>query len=235
MSKRQEIKNRRRKQKQQRRMLTIGVIVIGAGLISAALIYPGTQTNNEFRSREIAQDNTMGNPDAPITITEYSDYKCGHCAYFTFDTEHLLEDEYINTGKVYFISRSVGGMLSGAQPLLAAEAAYCAGEQNKFWELHDLIFANQTTTFSKGTLEKWAKTAGADVDEYKACMANNTYFDRANQDEIDAKAEGINGTPSFIITYVVDGEEVKEILPGNYPFQAFQDVIERALAEMGLN
>ena len=232
MSKRQEIRNRRKKQKQQRKLITLGLIIIGAGLIAAVLIYPSTQMNNQFSSRYMADDNAMGDPDAPIKIVEYADYKCGHCGTFAFETEPLLEEEYVKTGKVYFVSRTVGGMLSGAEPMLAAEAAYCAGEQNMYWEMHDIIFANQTMPFSSSLMNKWAKTIGADLDAFKSCMSNDTYVERANQDEADAKAEGVNGTPSFIITYEVDGEEVKEMLPGNYPYEAFQQILEGALAKI---
>ncbi|MBC8335454.1 MAG: thioredoxin domain-containing protein [Anaerolineales bacterium] len=236
MSKRQEVRERHRKQKQQRRMMTIGAIIIGAGLITAALIMGQPPTSNDYRSREMAQGNTMGDPEAPIKIVEYADYKCGHCADFALETEPLLEEEYVNTGIVHFTYRSVGEMLSGAQPRLAAEASYCAGDQNKFFELHDLIYANQPLTFNKVQLEKWAKTAGVkDMDQYKACMDNGTYYDRAIQDEIDAKAEGISGTPAFIITYILDGEEVKQLLPGNYPFASFEQIITDGLQAMGLN
>ena len=234
MSKRQEIRERRRKQKQQRKMITLGLIISGAGLITAVLIGSSPQVNAEFRSRYMADGNAMGDPDAPVQIVEYSDYKCGHCGAFSIETEPLLEEEYIKTGKVYFVYRSVGAMLSGAEPMLGAEASYCAGDQNMFWEMHDMIFANQTTSFTNGTMEKWAKAAGIDLDQYKSCMSANTYQARANQDEADAKAEGINGTPAFVISYFVDGEEVKQMLPGNYPYQAFQQVIDDALAEMGL-
>ena len=235
MSKRQEIRDRRKKQKQQRQMMTIGAIIIGAGLVAAALIYPSTQMNNQFASRYMAQDNAMGNPDAPIKIVEYSDYKCGHCGAFTFETEPLLEEEYIKTDQVYFVSRTVGGMLSGAEPMLAAEASYCAGEQDKFWEMHDIIFANQASPFSASLMNTWAKTVGVeDLGQFKDCMSDHTYYDRANQDEADATTEGVNGTPSFIITYMVDGKEVKQMLPGNYPYESFQQIIEEALAQMGL-
>lgn len=232
MSKRQEIRERRQKEKKQRKLITIGLIIIGAGLIAAVLIYPSTQMNDQFATRYMADDNAMGNPDAPIKIVEYSDYKCGHCGAFTFETEPLLEEEYIKTDQVYFVSRSVGAMLSSTESVLATEAAYCAGEQNMYWEMHDIIFANQTMPFSASLINKWAKTIGADLDAFKSCMDENTYVERANQDEADAKAEGVNGTPSFIITYEVDGEEVKEMLPGNYPYEAFQQVLEGALAKI---
>lgn len=228
MSKRQEIRDRRIKQKQQRKMITLGLIIIGAGLISAVLIYPSVQASNQFASRYLAEDNAMGDPEAPVKIVEYSSYKCGHCTAFAFETEPLLEEEYIKTGKVYFISKSIWDALS-------AEAAYCAGEQNKYWEMHDIIFANQAMPFDEPIMTKWAKTVGvSDLNQFEACMSDHTYAERAYQDEVDAKAEGINGTPSFIVTYLVDGEEVKEMLHGNYPYEAFQQIIDGALKKMGL-
>ncbi len=234
-SKKQEIRARRAKEKKQKQMVTLGLIIIGAGLIAAALIYPSTQLNKvELNARYMADGNAMGNPDAPVTITEYSDYRCSHCGAFAFETEPLLHDEYIATDKVYFVSRSVG-MLLGSQPsVLATEASYCAGEQNKYWEIHDLIFANQTTNFTESLLENWAKTSGVDIGEYRDCMKDNRYDDIIAQDQADAEAEGISGTPSFVISYVVDGEEVKQLLPGNYPYDAFAQAIADAYAAMGI-
>ncbi|MCP4142382.1 MAG: thioredoxin domain-containing protein [Chloroflexi bacterium] len=230
MSKRQEIRARRQKEKQQKKLMTLGLIVVGAGLIMAAIIYSGSQVNEQFASRYMAQDNAMGDPDAPIKVVEYSDFKCGHCGNFAFETEPKLEEEYIKTGKVYFVSRSVGALLSNPESVLATEAAYCAGEQNMYWEMHDIIYSNQTAPFTGSAMNKWAKTIGADLDAFKACMNANTHVERANQDEADAKAAGISGTPSFVISYMVDGEEVEQLLPGNYPYQSFREIFEEALA-----
>ena len=238
MSKRQEIRKRREKQKRQRQMITIGAIIIGAGLIAAALIYPSIQQTNQqndlFASRPMAQDNAMGDPNAPIKIVEFSDYKCSHCGTFAAETEPKLVENYIETGQVYFVYRSVGGMLSGDQPLSAAEAAYCAGEQNKYWEFHDLVFGNQALNFTNSMLTGWAEKVGADVDDFKACLKENNALERAQQDERDAREKGVNGTPAFFITYTVNGEERERVLPGNYPFQGFQQELDAALQEMGL-
>lgn len=234
MSKKQEIRERRQKEKKQKQMITLGLIIVGAGLIAAALIYPSTQVDHSFRARYMADGNAMGDPNAAVKITEYSDYRCGHCGDFAIETEPLLEEAYIETGKVYFVSRSVGMLLGSDQSVLATEASYCAGEQNKYWEMHDLVFANQGMTYSASVLQKWAKTIGLDMDSYTACVKDTRYDDRIAQDRADAEAEGISGTPSFVITYEVNGEEVKQILPGNYPFEAFAQTIDQAYAEMGL-
>ena len=233
MSKRQEIRQRRQKEKKQRKIITLGAIIIGAGLIMAVIIYSNVPQNVDFDTRYMADDSAMGDPNAPVKIVEFSDYHCGHCGDFAFNTEPILVEEYIETGDVYFVYRTVGGMIGGPESALAAEASYCAGEQNKFWEMHDIIFANQTSPFDKGTLAKWAKTAGVEMDAYDACMSADKYLERTNQDEADAKDAGVSGTPSFIISYVVDGEVIEQMLPGNYPIEAFRQVIDEGLAASG--
>ena len=233
MSKRQEIRQRREKEKKQRKMITLGAIIIGAGLILAVMIYSNAPQSIAFDTRYMANDNAMGDPNAPIKIVEFSDYHCGHCGDFALNTEPILEEEYIKTGDVYFVYRTAGGMIGGDESLLASEASYCAGEQNKFWEMHDIIFSNQTSHFDEGTVAEWAKTAGIEMTAYDACMSANKYLERAKQDEADAKSAGVSGTPSFIISYVVDGEVVEQMLPGNYPIEAFRQVIDESLAASG--
>ncbi len=233
-SKKQEIRARRAKEKKQKQMITLGLIIIGAGLIAAALIYPNMQAKVELVERYMAEGNAMGNPDAPVKITEYSDYRCGHCGAFAIETEPLLHDEYVATDKVYFVSRSVGMLLGSEPSVLATEASYCAAEQNKYWQMYDLIFTNQATLFTEPVLEEWAKIADLDMDAYRACMSDNRYDDVIAQDQADAEAEGISGTPSFVISYMVDGEEVKQLLPGNYPYDEFIRIIEEAYAAMGI-
>jgi protein-disulfide isomerase len=233
MSKRQELRELKRKQKEQRKMITIGAIIIGAGLIAAALIYPSLSRGQEFASRYMAKDNAMGNPNAPIKIVEFSDYHCGHCGAFALETEPILVKEYIETDKVYFIYRTAGGMIGGPESALAAEASYCAGEQNMFWEMHDIIFANQTLPFSSVNLQSWAKKINLNLDAYDACMTEGIYAERAIKDEEDAKSAGVSGTPSFIISYVSDGELIEQMLPGNYPIEAFRQVIDEGLEAAG--
>lgn len=233
--KKEEIRERRRKQKKQKQMITLGLIIIGAGLVAAAMIYPSLQPNKvELNPSYMADGNAMGNPDAAVTITEYSDYRCGHCGSFASNTKPLLEKTYIETDKVYFISRSVGMMLGSEPSVLATEASYCASEQNKYWEMYDQIFANQAVVFTESLLENWAENADLDMDAYRACVNDDRYDDVITQDQADAEAEGVSGTPSFVISYVVDGKEVKQLIPGDYPFEAFSQAIEQAYSDMGM-
>ena len=223
MSKREEIREKRRKQKEERKMMTLGAIIIGAGLIVAALIYPSLAKSGQVASRYMADNNAMGDPNAPVKIVEYSSYKCGHCAAFSFETEPILEEEYIKTGKVYFTYKAIWEELS-------AEASYCAGEQNKYWEMHDVIFANQAAAFNENAMASWAKSVEVDMTQFDNCMAEDTYVDLVKQDNTDAQAVGVEGTPTFIISYLVDGEVVEQMMPGNYPIESFRQAIAEGLA-----
>jgi len=233
MSKRQAMRAKRQRQVRVQRLGMIGIIVVGALLVAAALIIPNLRTNTEFTSRPNANNNVMGVPDAPITITEYSDYKCGHCGSFVFETEPFLVKDYIETGFVKFVYRSMGGWIS-EQSLLAAEASYCAGEENKFWEYHDILFSNQGASFDMTSFMTWADTIGLDKDAFMNCMDERRYQSRAEQDSQDGNALGVQGTPMFFLTYSVDGAEKTRIIQGAQPIESFQREIDAALAEMGI-
>jgi protein-disulfide isomerase len=235
MSKRQAMRAKRQRQARLQRLGMIGVIIVGALLVATALIIPslGSGASSNYGERPMADDNSMGDPEAPITITEYSDYKCGHCGSFAFETEPLLVEQYIETGYVKFVYRSMGDWLND-QSLLAAEASYCAGEENKFWEYHDIVFANQGANFDMANLTAWAGSVGLDTDSFRKCMDERRYQARARQDAEDGSALGVMGTPMFFITYNVDGVEKTRVIQGAQPLEAFQREIDAALVEMGI-
>jgi protein-disulfide isomerase len=235
MSKRQELREKRQKQQQTQRIAIGAAVLLGALLIAFALIYPNLNQNQniaiaEAHPRPQADFNRMGDPNAPITITKFSDYKCGHCATFALETEPLLVDAYVETGKVHFIYRSMGAW--SPQSLLAIEGSYCAGDENKFWEFHDLVFINQRETFNNALMSQFARQLGLNESQFNSCLSGGKYKNLANQDGIDGQAAGVQGTPTFIFTDTATGEEFAR-LPGNYPFGAFQQEIENYLASKG--
>jgi protein-disulfide isomerase len=169
----------------------------------------------------------MGDPNAPVVIEEFSDFGCNHCADFAWGNGERVAQEYVPNGQVYFISRSAGDLLNNPNTQLAAEAAYCAADQEKYWEYHDLIYANQAILFYGGVtyidnyLEAFAETLGLDENEFEDCLNDGKHRDRMLQDGRDAQNAGINSTPSFLI----NGTLVR----GNMPFEEFQAYIEGAL------
>lgn len=232
-SKRQALREKRQRSQRNSRLIAIGLMTLGALFIGFLLISSTLRTNAEFSARPNAVDNSMGDPRAPLTVTEFSDYRCSHCGTFALEIEPLIVEEYVETGLVRFVYRSMGGWLS-EQSGYAAEASYCAGEQGKFWEYHDIVFANQGANLDLANLTAWAGIVGVDQGEFRECMQQRRYQERADQDAADGTALGVQGTPTFFVTYTVDGEERTRVIQGAQPYSAFQREFDAALAEMSL-
>ena len=119
----------------------------------------------------------------------------------------------------------------------AALAAYCAGDQDKFWEMHAHMFANalgeDVGSFSDKRLKAIAETVGLDMAAFNSCYDSGKYLDRVQQDFEDGQAANINGTPGFLVTYTVNGETKTKLIEGAQPFSNFQVELEAALNEIG--
>ncbi len=168
--------------------------------------------------------NSLGNPDAPVKIVEYADFQCPYCMQFWKETEPQIIEQYVKTGKVYYEYRSVGAFL-GPESGAAAQAAYCAGDQGKFWQYHDTLFSNWTGEnvgdFTNDKLQGYAASLGLDEATFSDCLGSGKYAALLKQDVKDAKAGGIQATPSFLIN--------GKLLEGALPFASFQEVIDAAL------
>jgi protein-disulfide isomerase len=231
---------RRAQQRRQKQMQNMALIAVGAIIIVVALIIPGlSQTPTDEvelpeiivptpREHPLADDNTMGDPNAPVVIEEFSDFQCSYCRDFFRETEPLIINEYIATGQVYFIYRSKGDFL-GVESGRAMEAAYCAGDENKFWEMHDIIFANYSTGNSGGysvkRLTGMAEAIGLDVNIFEDCLKDRKYRDRVEEDQSAAQEKGVQGTPAFFINDI--------FVEGNAPYDTFRAYIEAALSPQG--
>ena len=239
MTQRDAIRERRHKRKQQQRMVVI-MMVAGLALIAAAVIMAPALLRNletvgdfvqpELNPRPMANDNTMGDPNAPVIIEEFSDFACGHCADFALTTGELIAEDYVATGQVYFISRSAGDF-NQTQSDVAAEAAYCAADQGMYWEYHDILYTNQSMLFFGGVtyienyLVAFAESLDLDMGQFNDCLEGNQNRDRVLQDGRDAQAKGVSSTPNFLI----NGTLIK----GNAPYEQFQAAIEEALQQSG--
>ena len=246
-SKRQERRERMRQQEQRRRLLTIGLISIGAALLVFAVVWPQIRPVAAVVAVDPitypnTNDNTMGDPNAPIKIEEFADFQCPFCERFQKETEPLLRQYYIDTGKVLFVYRSMGNFVSqnlgGARTESqdAAQAAYCAGDQNKFWEMQAHLFANvlgeDAGSFTDRRLQAIAEKVGLNMGEFNSCYSSGKYEERVQQDLKDGEAAGINGTPGFLVTYTVNGETKTKLIEGAQPFSTFQQELEAILNEV---
>ena len=247
-SKRQERRERMRQQEIRRRLLTIGLISIGAALLVFAVVWPQIRPVAEVVAvepleRTNVNGNVTGDPNAPIKIEEFSDFQCPFCERFFKETEHLLIEHYVNTGKVQFVYRSMGNWVSQnigsarTESQDAALAAYCAGDQGNFWEMHDALFTNvlgeDAGSFTDRRIAAIAEKIGLNMGEFNSCYNSGKYEDQVQQDLKDAQAANISGTPGFLVTYTVNGETKTKLIEGAQPFSTFQVELEAILNEIG--
>ena len=140
----------------------------------------------------------MGREDAPVTMVEFTHYQCPFCRKFERDSFAELKKNYIDTGKVRFVSRDLPLEFDpNAAP--AAQAVRCAGEQHKFWEMHDAIMQDTATDLSTDSILKYGDKVGLDSTAFRACVAEKRFGAAIQKDTADAGTMGISGTPSFVI------------------------------------
>jgi len=241
MSKRQARKEQMKRKEQRSRLMAISLITIGALFVAFLFIYPnfkpiGTISDAPARTRTNVDFNAVGDPNAPIKIEEYSDFQCPYCRIFFSNTEDALVKKFVDDGTVYFVYHSFGEFI-GAESRQSAEAAYCAGDQGKFWEMHDLLFSNQTGenvgAFSDRRLVAFANKLELNMTDFNDCFDSNKYSSLVDDDMKNGITAGIKATPSFVMTYTVNGVEKTSLIEGAQTIDAFTTSIEAALAEMG--
>ena len=167
----------------------------------------------------------IGNKNAKITILEFGDYQCTFCHKFHQQTLNDIKKSYINTGIVNFTYKDLP--VNGAASILAAEAAFCAEDQNKYWEYHNMLFDNwageRTGWVTDKSLLNFAKESNLDINQFTECMKNHKYYQKVNENQEFAKSVGINATPSFLI--FSDDKLVRII--GAQQIEKFDDAIQQ--------
>jgi protein-disulfide isomerase len=174
---------------------------------------------------------SLGNKDAPVTIVEFSDYQCPFCRKHFTSTFAALKTGYIDTGKVRYVFRDFP--LESIHPYArkAAEAAHCAGDQGKYWEMHDTMFANQGA-LKTDHLRNFARTMKLDLEAFNVCLDSGKYAKKVEADVAAGSAAGVTGTPGFFIGRTKqDGTIMATVMKGAQPASAFSQVIDRLLEE----
>jgi protein-disulfide isomerase len=181
---------------------------------------------------ELRDNPSRGQRTAPLTLVEFSDYQCPFCARHVRGTAALIEKDYVATGKVRHVFLDLP--IESLHPLAfrAAEAAFCAGEQGKYWEMHDRLFANQQA------FEPWAPhtaAVGLDATTFDACLKSDRPINDVRKDIAEAQKLGLTGTPSFVLAYTdPKTSQVKTVarVIGAQPYAAFKAQMDRLLAEV---
>lgn len=165
---------------------------------------------------------TLGKKGASVTLVEFSDFQCPFCNRFA-PTLKRVEKEYGD--KVYIVYRQYPIPSLHPFALKAAEASLCANEQGKFWELHDLMFAEQTRLAVSDLKEK-ATRLGMDKKKFDTCMDNGRYVEQVQNDIQEASRIGVTGTPAVFINGV-------ELKGGAVPFETVAAAIDKELKSAG--
>jgi protein-disulfide isomerase len=201
----------------------------GAAAAQGGAAAPTTNTNVMTLG---ARDEVLGSANAPVTMIEYGDYQCPFCGTeFFAQTEPLVIQNYVNTGKVKFVFRNFAFL--GAESTAAAEAAECATDQGKTWPYHDALYSAKVADDAKGGTEddgffstaellKLGQQVGLNMTTFTSCVQNNTDANLVTQDKTDATAQGVNSTPTFYI----NGTQIL----GAQPYAQFQMTLDAALA-----
>jgi len=227
------------------RIVLIGVIAGIAALVAAAIYASGGFTNkfvaNDPRSAFISQALTpttqtayaLGDNDAKVTIVEFGDYQCNSCGRFHKESKNQVISDLVNTGKAKFMFKDfnindyVYSPREGST--LASEAAYCAGDQGKFWQYYDELYNKQQREgvewISMKALNQFAVNVGIqDIDSFSSCLNSHQYRDAIKSNYKLAQNLGLNATPTFLI--LADGK-APQIIVGAHPYSSFQAVVEQ--------
>jgi len=219
MSKRQELRERRRKQQQRQRLLTIGLVTIGAVLVAFAFIWPMINKNRVSSDTlasitpvtpitdTAAKDGThLGDPNAPVKMDVWEDFQCSGCYYYSLNIEPAIIQKYVDSGKVYytfhFFLMIDGGDTTG-ESHQAANAAMCANEQGRFWDYHGILFTNwkgeNVGSFTDERLVAMAQKLDLNMMAFINCFKANTYALEINQDFQAGLDKDVHATPSIFV------------------------------------
>ena len=194
-------------------------------------VQPSQPSAPQIFKISLDDDPVKGDPNAPVTMIEFSDFQCPFCGRFYEQTLPTIIENYIDSGKVKLVYRDLPlSFHPNAMP--AHIAAECADEQGKFWEYHDTLFDKQSEWQSLSsdeigtTLSQYASDVGIQTSSFESCMTSPEIADEVNQDSLDASIYGATGTPTFFIGNEKDGY-IK--LTGAQPYSTFKSAFDAQL------
>jgi len=200
------------------------VIPVVIGIVAGVFLTMNTELENDSQlltTTKLIENGSpiLGNPDATITILEWGDYQCTFCYKFHQNTLDTIYEDFIKTGKVKLVFKDFP--LNGSDSVLAAQAAYCAEDQEKYWEYHNELYKNwageKTGWITRESLDRFATTINLDLNEFNTCLDEGKYQDKVKELYEFGKEIGIDATPSFL---VFNDQKIIKIR-GNQPLEVF--------------
>ncbi len=204
------------------------VVAIVAGVIASV---PSSETVNLDTGGTHGTVSTamgspiLGDPSAPITIVEFGDYQCHQCQNWFKNTKPSITQDYIETGKANLVFVDLAFL--GHDSPKAAQASYCAEDQEMYWEYHDMLYVSQESKIDGGwanteRLKAFAFALGLDMELFESCLDSGKYSKRVQYNIQQARDHGVRGTPGFIIV----GPDGQQQLGGAQPFSVFKQVLD---------
>lgn len=196
----------------------------------AELKSQGSQT--PVRTLTVSGRPARGAETARVTFIEYSDYGCSYCAEYVREVSPRLIRDYVDTGRIRYVFKNypVEELHPGA--FKAHVAAACAGDQGRYWQMHDRLFTAPNQLQASRFVEE-ARRVGLDASTFQSCVAGTSHDAVIRQDIDEAVRGGVNGTPVFVVALTETGGAPVtplRVVVGVQPYEAFTDAIDDVLA-----
>ena len=223
-------------------------IIIGAAITAICVIIVSLSINvnnfgDELTETEMLENPTeirletfynnaspiLGDPNAPITLIEFGDFQCHFCNVYFHNTEPVLLENFVKTGKVNVIFKDY--IIIGPDSFTAAHATHCADDQDGYWKYHNILYNNWTGEnngwASNQNLMKYANEIELDLGLFIECMNSNRYNDLIEKSNNDARKLGLSGTPAF---FIHDKKtNTVQVISGAQPYESFERVFNSIL------
>ena len=211
----------------------LGIIVISIIIVIVASM---SSSNNETFDVDMTRTHgsistalgspILGDPLAPITIVEFGDYQCHQCYNWFHNTKPMIMRDYIETGKANLVF--VDFAFLGKDSPKAAQATYCADDQNMYWEYHNSLYTSQESKIDNGwanpeRLKAFAFNLNLDMELFNECIDSEKYSKRVQYNSQQARDNGVRGTPGF---FIVGPDYDQQQIGGAQPFSVFERILD---------
>lgn len=206
-------------------------------LLRARVAPPEAQSRSDTLSPAVVLSTNdapfLGSKDAKVTVVEFSDFQCPFCARYSRDTLPAIVKEYVDAGKVKYVLRDFPIQALHPRAQKSHEAAHCAGEQGKYWDMYHRLFGDVRAQETEN-LTAHAKSLRLDVRKFEQCLTSERHVARVRKAIEDGQRAGVRGTPTFFVGVNDGGGTVRatRIVRGAQPYERFKSVIDTVLSDV---